>query len=79
MKELAGAFNVYENPDTGQYLNAVTVREDAGKNKADLIRLTGDVELVRRDSEVVVLTGSHAYVCESLADWEPRFQQVTNV
>jgi hypothetical protein len=60
-------------------LNAVTVREDAGKNKADLIRLTGDVELVRRDSEVVVLTGSHAYVCESLADWEPRFQQVTNV
>ena len=26
VKELAGAFNVYENPDTGQYLNAVTVR-----------------------------------------------------
>lgn len=26
VKELAGAFNVYENPATGQYLNAVTVR-----------------------------------------------------
>jgi hypothetical protein len=41
--------------------------------------LTGDVELVRRDSEVVLLTGSHAYVCEPLGDWEPRFQQVTKV
>jgi hypothetical protein len=26
VKELAGAFNVYENADTDQYLNAVTVR-----------------------------------------------------
>lgn len=26
VKELAGGFNVYENPDTGQYLNAVTVQ-----------------------------------------------------
>ena len=25
VKELTGAFNVYENPETGQYLNAVTV------------------------------------------------------
>jgi hypothetical protein len=25
VKELAGAFNVFENPETGQYLNAVTV------------------------------------------------------
>jgi hypothetical protein len=60
-------------------LDTITIRADAGKNKADLIRLTGDVELVRRDSEVVLLTGSHAYVCEPLGDWEPRFQQVTKV
>jgi len=26
VKELSGAFNTYENPDTGQYLNAVTLR-----------------------------------------------------
>jgi hypothetical protein len=26
VKELAGAFNTYENPETGQYLNAVTLR-----------------------------------------------------
>jgi hypothetical protein len=26
VKELAGGFNIYENPDTGQYLNAVTVQ-----------------------------------------------------
>jgi len=26
VKELAGAFNVFENPETGQYLNAVTVQ-----------------------------------------------------
>jgi len=62
-----------------QSLDAITVCEDAGKNEADLIRLTGDMELVHCDSEVVLLTGSHAYVCEPLADWEPRFQQMTNV
>ena len=26
VKELAGSFNIYENPDTGQYLNAVTIQ-----------------------------------------------------
>lgn len=42
VKELAGAFNVFENPTTGQYLDAVTVTPIRGSRIVDFCRTVAD-------------------------------------
>lgn len=53
-------------------VDCITVREDAGKNKADLFKLNQPVHYIQHTSEPIILTENHAYPCRPLTNWNPR-------